>query len=131
MRDPAARFIVGGRAVMARAASTIQMGHFETEVMTQPDNLGSLVSLSGMWIDRIAERRPMKALMLNMDSSVSPRAALPNNGSKHTRTRRSGRGCHAARSQPMPCGCNSTHSLTIWQTSCAHWRCRRRSNSGR
>jgi len=70
--DPAMRFIVGGRAVMAQAASTSQMGRFETEVMTQPHNLGSLVSLSGMWIDRIAERRPMTAVMLDMDSSVSP-----------------------------------------------------------
>src|SRR5450755_2693366 len=70
--DPAMRFIVGGQAVTAQAASTSQMGRFETEVMTQPDNLGSLVSLSGKWIDRIAERRPMTAVMLDMDSSVSP-----------------------------------------------------------
>ena len=70
--DPAMRFIVGGHAVTAQAASSSQMGRFETEVMTQPDNLGSLVSLSGMWIDRVAERRPMKAVMLDMDSSVSP-----------------------------------------------------------
>jgi hypothetical protein len=40
--------------------------------MTQPDNLGSLASLSGMWIDRIAERRPMTTVMLDMDSCVSP-----------------------------------------------------------
>jgi hypothetical protein len=70
--DPAMRFIVGGRAVAAQAASTTQMGRFETEVMTQPDNLGSLASLSGKWIDRIAERRPMTAIILDMDSSVSP-----------------------------------------------------------
>jgi len=70
--DPAMRFIVGGHAVTAQAASSSQMGRFETEVMTRPDNLGSLVSLSGMWIDRVAERRPMKAVMLDMDSSVSP-----------------------------------------------------------
>lgn len=70
--DPTMRFIVGGHAVTAQAASTSQMGRFETEVMTQPDNLGVLVSLSGMWIDRIAERRPMKAVMLDMVSSVSP-----------------------------------------------------------
>ena len=71
-RDPAMRFIVGGRAVTAQAASTSQMGRFETELMTQPGNLGSLASLSGMWIDRIAERRPVTAVMLGMDSSVSP-----------------------------------------------------------
>jgi hypothetical protein len=70
--DPAMRIIVGGRAVTAQAASTSQMGRFETGVMTQPDNLGSLVSLSGMWVDRIAERRPMTAVMLDMDSRVSP-----------------------------------------------------------
>ena len=70
--DPAMRFIVGGHAVTAQAASTSQMGRFETEVMTQADNLGALVSLSGMWIDRVAERRSMKAVMLDMDSSVSP-----------------------------------------------------------
>ena len=45
--DPAMGFIVGGRAVTAQAASTNQMDRFETKVMTQPDNLGSLVSLSG------------------------------------------------------------------------------------
>jgi hypothetical protein len=39
--DPAMRFIVGGRAITAQAASTSQMGRFETEVMTQPDNLGA------------------------------------------------------------------------------------------
>ena len=70
--DPAMRFIVGGHAVTAQAASSSQMGRFETEVMTQLDNLGSLVALSGMWIDRVAERRPMKDVMLDMDSSVSP-----------------------------------------------------------
>ncbi len=70
--DPAMGFMVGGRAVTAQAASSSQMDRFETEVMTQPDNLGSLVSLSGRWIDGIAERRPMAAVMLDMDSSVSP-----------------------------------------------------------
>src|ERR1019366_3605895 len=69
--DPAIGFVVGGRAVTAQAASTSQMGRFETEVLTQPDNLGSLVSLSGQWIDRIAQRRPMTAVMLDMDSTLS------------------------------------------------------------
>ena len=70
--DPAMRFVVGGRAVTAQAASTSQMGRFETEVMTEPENFQALVSLSGRWIDRIAERRPKRAVMLDMDSSVSP-----------------------------------------------------------
>ena len=42
-RDPAMRWIVGGRAVTESAASTSQMGRFETSAMTdadQPDRAG-------------------------------------------------------------------------------------------
>ena len=34
--DPAMRHVVGGRAIAKQAASTSQMGRFETEVLTQP-----------------------------------------------------------------------------------------------
>src|SRR3954453_16694536 len=37
-RDPAMRWIVGGRAVTHNAASTSQMGRFETEVSTEDHN---------------------------------------------------------------------------------------------
>src|ERR671927_1452123 len=40
--DPAMRWIVGGRAVMQNAASTSQMGRFETEVLTLDTNLSAL-----------------------------------------------------------------------------------------
>ena len=69
--DPTMRYVVGGRATGRNAASTSQMGRFETEVLTQPDNLAALTSLSGKWIDRLRERRPMRELILDMDSSVS------------------------------------------------------------
>src|SRR5215216_4831448 len=46
-RDPAMRWIVGGRAVTQTAASASQMGRFETEVMTQAKNLAALTDLSG------------------------------------------------------------------------------------
>ena len=36
--DPAMRQVVGGRATERTAASTSQMGRFETEVLTQPKN---------------------------------------------------------------------------------------------
>src|SRR5271170_3236845 len=49
--DPAMRWIVGGRAVTTAAASTSQMGRFETEVLTQEGNLAALADLSGRWID--------------------------------------------------------------------------------
>ncbi len=41
-RDPAMRWIVGGRAVTEQAASTSQMGRFETEAMTSAENLTPL-----------------------------------------------------------------------------------------
>ena len=69
--DPTMRHVVGGRATEHTAASTSQMGRFETEVLTQPRNLKALTKLSGKWIDRLRERQPMRELILDMDSSVS------------------------------------------------------------
>src|SRR5215204_339474 len=70
--DPALRWIVGGRAVAQTAASSSQMGRFETEVLTQAANLSALADLSGRWIDRVHARRPVKGIVLDIDSSVSP-----------------------------------------------------------
>jgi hypothetical protein len=58
--------------VTQNAASTSQMGRFETEVLTQEANLSTLPDLSGRWIDRVHGRRPVKGIVLDMDSSVSP-----------------------------------------------------------
>ncbi len=51
-RDPAMRWAVGGRAVREAAASASQMGRFETEWLTRPENLAALGNLPGRWIDR-------------------------------------------------------------------------------
>ena len=69
--DPTMRQVVGGRATERTAASTSQMGRFETEVLTQPRNLAELTRLSGIWIEELRERQPMRELILDMDSSVS------------------------------------------------------------
>jgi len=69
--DPAMRQVVGGRATEHTAASTRQMGRFETEMLTQPDNLKALTKLSGKLIDRLRRRHTMRELILDMDSSVS------------------------------------------------------------
>ena len=45
--DPTMRHVMGGRAKAKQAASTSQMGRFETEVLTQPRNLFVLMDLSG------------------------------------------------------------------------------------
>ena len=58
--DPAMRWVVGGQAVTGQAASTSQMGRFETEVLTQGANLSALADLSGRWIDRVHARRPVR-----------------------------------------------------------------------
>jgi hypothetical protein len=50
--DPAMRQVVGGRAAERTAASTSEMGRFETEVLTQPRNLAVLTNLSGRCWDR-------------------------------------------------------------------------------
>ena len=71
-RDPAMRWIVGGRAVSKAAASTSQMGRFETEFLATGENLAALADLSGQWINRVHVRHPPKEIVLDMDSSVSP-----------------------------------------------------------
>ncbi|MHC4067587.1 MAG: IS1380 family transposase, partial [Planctomycetota bacterium] len=71
-RDPAMRWIVGGKAVERGGASTSQMGRFETELLATDDNLAALADLSGKWIDRVHDRNPPKLIVLDMDSSVSP-----------------------------------------------------------
>jgi hypothetical protein len=70
--DPAMRHVVGGQARECKAASSSQLGRFETDVLTRPGNLRLLMDLPGRWIDRINQRRPGRKLILDLDSSVSP-----------------------------------------------------------
>ena len=71
-RDPAMRWIVGGKAAERGGASTSEMGRFETELLATDDNLAALAQLSSVWIDRAHDRNPPKLIVLDMDSSVSP-----------------------------------------------------------
>jgi len=70
--DPVMRQVVGGRAANKQAASASQIARFETKVLTEMGNLESLISMPGRWVDSIRERQPVKKLILDMDSSVSP-----------------------------------------------------------
>ena len=56
-RDPATRWLVGGKAMHKGAAPSSQMGRFATEVLTA---------------DRVHDCDPPKRVVLDMDSSVSP-----------------------------------------------------------
>ena len=69
--DPAMRQVVGGRAVERTAASTSQVGRFETEVLTTTANQAALAQLCGKWIDRVQKARKLTRIVLDMDSSVS------------------------------------------------------------
>src|ERR1700722_6554678 len=71
-RDPAVRWVVGGRAPMGRAASASQMGRFETEWLTCPANLAALADLPAPWFQAVHQRRPPRTVVLDMDSSESP-----------------------------------------------------------
>jgi hypothetical protein len=71
-RDPAMRWVVGDGAPTGQAASTSQMGRFETEWLTQRENLAALADLPGLWIDAVRKRRPPRVIVLDMDSSESP-----------------------------------------------------------
>jgi hypothetical protein len=71
-RDPAMRCIVGGNAVNGRAASTSQMGRFETGLLATDENLAASSDLGGTWINRVHDRRPPRTIVLDMDSSASP-----------------------------------------------------------
>lgn len=71
-RDPAMPWIVGGKAVERQAASTSQMGRFETKPLASDVNIEALTDMSGVWIDKVHDRRPPKMIILDMDSSVSP-----------------------------------------------------------
>ena len=69
--DPAMRYVVGDRARSSTAASTSQMGRFETDLLTEGGNLQALIKMPGQWIDRVSRRRPVKAKIFDLDSSVS------------------------------------------------------------
>ena len=71
-RDHVMQQRIGGRAVKNSAASASAMGRFETETLTQPDNLAALADLPGRWIDAVHGRRPPTVITLDIDSSEIP-----------------------------------------------------------
>src|ERR671932_2511661 len=71
-RDPAMRAIVSREGLDRPAASTSEMGRFETDWLATEANLAALTDPSGAWIDRVHARRPPDGIILDMDSSESP-----------------------------------------------------------
>jgi Transposase DDE domain group 1 len=75
-RDPAMRWVVGGKALTNQAASTSQTGRFETKWLARPENLAALADLPGLWIDAVHKRRQPQVIVLDIDSSESPTYGL-------------------------------------------------------
>lgn len=68
--DPVMLAIVDRGGIDGVAASSSQMGRFETSWLAGDGNLAALIDLCGAWIDRA--RGGSKTIVLDMDSSVSP-----------------------------------------------------------
>ncbi len=54
--DPAMRYVVGAWATTREAASTSEMGRFETALLAEKKNIEALRTLAGRWIDRVNSR---------------------------------------------------------------------------
>ena len=73
--DPALRYIVGGKAEDSSAASSSEIGRFETTCLTQQNNLAVLQAISGAWIQKVNAKRNIKKkirhMIFDIDSSES------------------------------------------------------------
>ena len=70
--DPVMRAITGKRTPNKQAASVNTMGRFETEFLTQRENLAGLSEINGKWVERAMSKTPHRRIILDLDSSESP-----------------------------------------------------------
>ena len=71
-QDPALRVVVGWKGPDRNAASTSEMGRFETELLTQKGNLKGIERLNVEWIKRALAKTVHRRIILDIDSSESP-----------------------------------------------------------
>ncbi len=69
--DPAMCAVVGRRSEKP-VASTNTLSRFETDTLTQGENLGGLARLNGMWASRALRHTRSWRTILDLDSSESP-----------------------------------------------------------
>ena len=101
-RDPAMRAIIGREGLHHLAASSSQMGRFETAWLATDANLETLAELSGTWIDCVHERKPPDSIILDVDSSESP-----------THGQQEGSVWNATSAAPVIIRCSCSTSLAI------------------
>ena len=71
-QDPAMRVVVGWQDSDRNAASTSEMGRFETETLTQEENLKGLARMNSQWVKNAMAHTSHRRVILDMDSSESP-----------------------------------------------------------
>ena len=71
-RDPAMRAVLGKRALERTAASSGTVSRFETEILTQEQNIDALATLNSGWVSKAASLSKAKKVILDIDSSESP-----------------------------------------------------------
>ena len=69
--DPVMRVITGKKDTGKQAASTNTMGRFETDILTQHENLRNLSDINSNWVQKAMKETQHKRIILDMDSSVS------------------------------------------------------------
>jgi Transposase DDE domain group 1 len=104
--DPAMRAVVDRTSLDRQAASTSQMGRFETTWLTSEPNLPALADLSGSWIDRVHARRSQATIVFAMDRSVSDTHGAPEDSAYNRHF-----------------GCTCYHSLFVFNQFGALERC--------
>ena len=71
-RDPAMRAVIGKRALDRTAASSGTVSRFETEILTQDENIDALATLNSGWVSKAVSLSKANKVILDIDSSESP-----------------------------------------------------------
>ena len=71
-RDPAMRAAIGKRALDRTAASSGTVSRFETDILTQDENIDALATLNSSWVSKAVSLSKAKKVILDIDSSESP-----------------------------------------------------------
>ncbi len=70
--DPSLRAVLGDRALQRNGSSEATVGKFETEILTEGNNLEKLDEMLMNWIGKADKIRGVKKIVLDLDSSESP-----------------------------------------------------------
>ena len=70
--DPIMRAITGKKDNGKQAASANTMGRFETDILTQQENLRNMSDINGRWVQKAISKTLHRRIILDLDSSESP-----------------------------------------------------------